>query len=167
MAPESTPLAILKSAILLEKKGKAFYGQVANQASHPEVKRFFQTMADEESQHIKILTDQFQSYQESQQFTFSSAPESAENVADKVLTRDLADAIAAADYEAAAISAAMAMEKNAIRLYADRAAAAADPEEKALYDWLSRWEKSHLAFLSEIDREITERIWHDNNFWSF
>ncbi len=167
MAPESTPLEILKSAILLEKKGKAFYGQVANQASHPEVKRFFELMADEEIQHIKILTEQFKSYQESQRFTFAADSENTENVADKVLTRDLVDAIAAADYEAAAISAAMAMEKKAIRLYADRAAAASDPEEKNLYSWLSSWEKSHLAFLSDIDREITERIWHDNNFWAF
>jgi rubrerythrin len=61
----------------------------------------------------------------------------------------------------------MAMEKNAVRLYTDRAANTSDPEEKALYDWLSRWEQSHLRFLSEVDREITERIWHDNRFWSF
>jgi rubrerythrin len=94
-------------------------------------------------------------------------PDTADNIADKVLTSDLVDAIAAADYEAAAISAAMAMEKKAIRLYADRAATAEDPEEKALYDWLSRWEQSHLSFLSDLDREITERIWHDNNFWAF
>jgi rubrerythrin len=158
---------ILKSAILLEKKGKAFYGQVANQASHPDVKQFFELMADEETQHIKILTDQFKSYQDTEHFAHLDTPHTTDNIADKVLTSDLVNAIAAADYEAAAISAAMAMEKNAIRLYADRAKTAEDAEEKALYDWLSRWEQSHLSFLSDIDREITEKIWHDNNFWSF
>jgi rubrerythrin len=165
--PSTHTVEILKSAILLEKKGKAFYGQVAAQASHPEVKRFFELMADEEVQHINILTEQFKSYRDTEQFTPVDTPDTADNIADKVLTSDLVDAIAAADYEAAAISAAMAMEKKAIRLYADRAATAEDPQEKALYDWLSRWEQSHLSFLSDLDREITERIWHDNNFWAF
>jgi len=165
--PSTHTVEILKSAILLEKKGKAFYGQVAEQASHPEVKRFFELMADEEVQHIDILTGQFKSYRDTERFSPVDTPDTADNIADKVLTSDLVDAIAAADYEAAAISAAMAMEKKAIRLYADRAATAEDPEEKALYDWLSRWEQSHLSFLSDLDREITERIWHDNNFWAF
>jgi rubrerythrin len=157
---------ILKNAILLEKRGRAFYGQVAEQAAHPEVKRFFEMMADEEAQHITILTEQFKTYRDSARFD-PLEPPAAEDIADKVLTGDLVEAIAAADYEAAAISAAMAMEKKAVRLYADRAASATDPQERALYDWLSRWEQSHLSFLSEVDREITERIWHDNRFWAF
>lgn len=165
--PGTRTIDILKSAILLEKKGRAFYGQVAEQASHAEVKRFFEMMADEEAEHIRILTDQFKSFQDTEHFTPLAAPGKTADIAGKVLTSDLAEAITAADYEAAAISAAMAMEKNAVRLYTDRAASASDPEEKALYDWLSRWEQSHLQFLADIDREITERIWHDNHFWSF
>jgi rubrerythrin len=165
--PGTSSMDILKSAILLEKKGRAFYGQVAEHASHVEVKRFFELMADEEGEHIRILTDQFKSYQDTKHFIPLAAPENTADIAGTVLTGDLAEAIAAADYEAAAISAAMALEKNAVRLYADRAASASDPEEKALYDWLSRWEQSHLQFLADIDREITERIWHDNHFWSF
>ncbi|MGD9333244.1 MAG: ferritin family protein [Desulfobacterales bacterium] len=165
--PSTNPLEILKSAILLEKKGNAFYSQVAQQASHPEVRRFFELMADEEVQHIQMLTEQFKSYQDHARFAPLKASGSNDHFADKVLTSDLVNAIAAAGYEAAAVSAAMAMEKKAIRLYADRASRADDPEEKSLYDWLSRWEQSHLAFLSDLDREITERVWHDNKFWAF
>jgi rubrerythrin len=61
----------------------------------------------------------------------------------------------------------MAMEKNAITLYSRRAEETQDENEKALYTWLSNWEKSHLEFLAAIDREVTERVWHDNNFWPF
>ena len=81
--------------------------------------------------------------------------------------KELKEEISAADYEAAAISAAIAMEKNAIRLYSDRASDAADPNEKALYKWLAEWERQHLNFLAEIDKELTEKIWYDNNFWPF
>ena len=61
----------------------------------------------------------------------------------------------------------MAMEKNAIKLYSDRAAAATDPNEKALYSWLAKWETQHLNFLADIDRELTEDIWFDQSFWPF
>jgi rubrerythrin len=61
----------------------------------------------------------------------------------------------------------MAMEKNAIQLYSDRASDAPDPNEKALYKWLAEWELQHLNFLAEIDKELTEQVWHDNNFWPF
>ena len=75
--------------------------------------------------------------------------------------------ISASEFEAAAISAAMAMEKNAVRLYSERAAASEDPDEKTLYQWLAEWEHHHLDFLAEIDRQLTEAIWHDNSFWPF
>ena len=39
---------ILKSAILLEKRGRAFYENAAQQTSAAVVKRFFEMMADEE-----------------------------------------------------------------------------------------------------------------------
>ena len=157
---------ILKSAILLEKRGRAFYQKVAEQASGKAVKEFFEMMAYEEVKHVQILVDQFKAYRQNGQFApgdYNRGPVNSH--VSKVMTRDLKKQISAADYEAAAIAAAMSMEKNAIRLYADRAAEAQDPNEKALYGWLAQWEQQHLEFLAEIDKELTEEIWNDNNFW--
>ena len=159
---------ILKNAILLEKRGQSFYGKVAEQASGKAVKQFFEMMADEEVKHVRILSDQFKSYQKTSKFAegdFNSDPSG--NIAPNVLTEELKKELSAADYEAAAISAAMSMEEKAIQLYSDRSAEADDPNEKALYRWLADWEKQHLYFLSEINKEITEQIWHDNSFWPF
>ena len=165
---EDRSIEILKSAILLEKKGGAFYSKVAEQATGQAVKAFFEMMADEEVEHVKILGDQFKAYQESQQFNPGDYNEKlGEQMASRVITAEFKNEISAADYEAAAISAAMFMEKNAIKLYADRAAEADDPNEKALYRWLADWETQHLHFLSEIDKELREEIWHDNSFWPF
>ncbi len=159
---------ILKRAILLEKRGKAFYQKVAQQSSGEGVRRFFEMMAKEEDNHIRVLSDQFKAYQDNQQFNFDDGavhPDS--DIANEVLSREIKSEISAGDYEAAAIAAAMAMEKNAIKLYAARASAAADPNEKALYDWLAKWETQHLNFLADIDRDLTEDIWYDQNFWPF
>ncbi|MDJ0801427.1 MAG: ferritin family protein [Desulfobacterales bacterium] len=159
---------ILKQALLIEKKGKAFYSQVAGTAQHPEVKQFFETMAEEEVRHIEILSDQFRAYHENRRFaSLNYDSDAGKSAVENVLTQDLVAAMQAADFESAAVSAAVAMEKNAIKLYGGRAAEATDPEEKALYEWLARWEKSHLSFLAELESELTQKVWFDQNFWPF
>ena len=167
MSVDST-VEILKQAILLEKRGQAFYSQVARQTSGKAVKQFFEMMADEEVKHVQILSDQFKAFQDTNKFTPEAINEGHNGgVAGSVLTQEMKKEISAADYEAAAISAAMSMEENAIKLYSERAEVAEDPNEKALYDWLAKWEMQHLKFLSDIDRELKEEIWNDNTFWPF
>ncbi|MBW2468124.1 MAG: ferritin family protein [Deltaproteobacteria bacterium] len=159
---------ILKCAILMEKRGQAFYKKVAQQASGVVVKRFFEMMAEEENNHIKILSDQFKAYQNGQRFNINDmADDCQSDIASHILPKHIRSEISAADYEAAAISAAMSMEENAIKLYSERAVSATDPHEKALYDWLANWETQHLSFLADIDRDLTEDIWYDQNFWPF
>ena len=167
MAEDKTT-RILKNAILLEKKGRAFYNKVAQQTSSSAVKRFFETLADEEQNHIQTLSEQFKAYQNQRKFDPRLlTDDQPSDIASAVLSQQIKTEISAAGYEAAAISAAMAMEKSAIKLYSDRAADAADPAEKRLYQWLADWETRHLDFLAEIDRELTENIWYDQNFWPF
>ena len=159
---------ILKRAILMEKRGQAFYDTVAQQTSGEAVKRFFEMMADEENNHIQILTEQFKAYQNNKAFNrnqFDDQPQS--DISAQVLSKEIKCEISAATYEAAAISAAMSMEESAIKLYSSRAAAANDPNEKALYNWLAKWETQHLNFLADIDRELTRDIWFDQSFWPF
>ena len=165
---EDKTTEILKSAILMEKKGQAFYDKVAQQASAEAVKRFFQTMAAEEKNHIRILSEQFKAYQDNRQFNVGQFDEHQNSdITSQVLSKEIKSEISAADYEAAAISAAMSMEESAIKLYSDRAAAATDPNEKALYSWLAKWETQHLSFLADIDRELKEDVWYDQSFWRF
>jgi len=159
---------ILKRAILLERRGHAFYSRLARQAAGQAVRKFFEMMAEEEEKHVRILSDQFRALQAGKPFSADHAnDEQAFGQVAAVLTDELKKQIAAADYEAAAIAAAMGMEKNAIQLYSRRAAEAENAAEKQLYQWLAQWEQQHLEFLSRIDRELTEQIWFDNSFWPF
>jgi rubrerythrin len=165
---EDRATEILKNAILLEKRGQAFYAKVAQQAAGEAVKKFFTLMAEEEVSHVKMLSEQFKSYRTNKKFKPAAYHDQGEfKTASDILTKDLKKQISAADYEAAAIAAAMSMEKNAIQIYSRRAAEAQDPDEKALYDWLAKWETAHLNFLAKLDKELTEEIWHDNQFWPF
>ena len=61
---ENKTLDILKKAILLEKRGKSFYATVASQTNKEAVRRFFKQMAEEEDNHIRVLSEQFKSFSE-------------------------------------------------------------------------------------------------------
>lgn len=166
--PTQQPLQILKEALLLEQRGRAFYQKVADQSRYATVREFFQTMADEELRHAQILEEQFRYYKENQTFSATDLTKNGQAfVADTILSEALKTQIAAASYEAAAIAAAMLMEEQAVNLYAERARKATDPNEKELYRWLTEWEHTHLTFLVKLEREIKEAIWNDQQFWPF
>ncbi len=160
---------ILKEAILLEHRGRAFYSQVADQTNSEAVKRIFTIIAAEEEEHIRFLSEQFVHYRKNNAFLdfvpLEGSP--SEDVVQKILTEEMKGQISAAGYEAAAISAAMDFEEKAVRLYSARAESAADPNEKVLYRMLADWERGHHKWLARIDRELREEVWYDNNFWPF
>jgi rubrerythrin len=165
--PETDTLNILKRAILLEIRGKDFYEKAADSAENQTVKDFFQKMADDETSHIRILSEQAKAYQSEGKIAGWREDTAPEHVADTVLSDDLKKRISESGFESAAISAAMGMEERAIKLYSQHAKTATDTEEKALYQWLAEWETSHLESLAKIERAVTEAIWNDNSFWPF
>ncbi|MGE5425100.1 MAG: ferritin-like domain-containing protein [Syntrophothermus sp.] len=159
---------ILKQAILLEKRGYAFYSTIADQAKDEDIKNVFNVMADEETTHVKFLSEQFAHYDKHHSFLKVSLPDFEEDpLADKILTEKLKDKISAASFEAAAIASAIDFEKRAIEVYSSQAELATDPNEKELYKWLAEWEKTHLKVLSELDNQLKEKVWFDNQFWPF
>ncbi len=165
MKSEKT-LEILKTAILLERKGKAFYTHVASQASDPDVKEFFQSMADEEDEHIKYLTDQYKSFTEND--NFSKIDYKHEDHADEeILTEKVKAKIKGASFESAAISSAIDMENRAVKIYSERAETAESKEERDFYKWLAEWERGHNKILHEIDKALQDKVWNDNSFWPF
>jgi rubrerythrin len=160
---------ILKEAILLESRGKAFYKNVAEKCESPAAKQVFEMMAREEDEHIKYLSKQFINYTKAHSFLKPDEPheDPEEAIVLKVLTDKVKKEINAASFEAAAISSAINFEENAIKLYKSRAEVATDPNEKKLYSILAAWEGGHSKTLVEIDNALKESVWNDSQFWPF
>ena len=160
---------ILKEAILLETRGKAFYKNVAEKCDHNSAKQVFEMMAREEDEHIKFLSQQFINYTKEHSFLKPEEPreDPEETVVLKVLTDKIKKEVNAASFEAAAVSSAINFEMNAVRLYKSRAEEATDPNEKKLYKILAAWEGEHSRLLVDIDNSLKEEVWNDNNFWPF
>ena len=165
---ENTTLDILKQAILLERRGKAFYENIAEKTENKAVQEVFDMLAKEEQKHIQTLSEQFKAYRKDKNFLSGDLYEKGtSSVVSSVLTREIKEKISAAGFEAAAISAGIAMEERAIQLYTKSAQTVSDPEAKALYEWLATWERDHLNMLLDIDKALKEKIWFDNQFWPF
>ena len=167
MSNEKT-IEILKTAILLEKRGESFYRKVASQTEFPEVAHIFKTMADEEVMHAKLLSEKYREANANKPLTKPEFPSAnKDSIAEAILSEDVKAQIAAAGFEAAAISAAIDMENKAIEIYSARASSADDPSEKSLFNWLADWERTHHKILYDLDVELKERVWNDNHFWPF
>lgn len=158
-------LNILKSAILFERKGKAFYEQAAKSTRSDSLRKVFEMMGTEEDGHVGFLSAQYRKLENTGRFDADATPGTAGDFAVEILTESVRKEVSAAGYEAAAISAALAMEDRAVKFYGDRAAASDDDAERRMYQWLSDWEKTHLHLLTRLDRELTESVWNDNRFW--
>lgn len=162
-------LDILKSAILMEKRGQALYEEVATKTKDPDVKRIFEIMADEEKLHAKMLGEQFKNFSAHGGFLKQNLSTSTADheIADLVFSGKISKNIGAAGFEAAAINAAIDMETRSIEVYRQNSQSAADPNEKALFQWLADWEGGHYELLLKLDNDLKEKIWSDNQFWPF
>lgn len=160
---------VLKMAILLEKRGKAFYSHIAEETKDEEVRKVFEFMAMEEQMHIEFLARQFSFYEKNKSFDINGPMVSGgdESVINSILSTGMKSMISASGYEAAAISAAIDFETRAIEAYASQADLAIDPNEKEMFNWLAEWERGHHKVLHQMDEELKEKIWNDNQFWPF
>jgi len=159
---------ILKTAILLERRGKAFYTQVARQSESKSAKRIFEMMAEEEDAHIDFLSRQFVHFEKTHEFLkLDDHQEVDDTDAVMILSEEIKKEISAASFEAAAISAAIDFENRAIAIYSQRAEEATDLNEKGMYQMLADWEKGHHHLLHKLNEDLKEQIWNDNNFWPF
>ena len=163
-----SPLDILKMAILMEMRGFAFYTKVAEQTLDLNIRNVFHTMAEEENLHIKYLSEQFTNFEKNKHFGETPLTDSpAAGLTKLILSEEIKTKISSAGFEAAAISAAIEMEKRAIEVYSNQGEISKDPNAKKLYSWLADWEQGHLKVLNDLDIELRDKIWFDNQFWPF
>ncbi len=153
----------------MEHRGKALYEQVASQTTNEDVRKIFNVMAEEEQTHIDFLQKQLKHYNKEGSFDANQLDNvpGHEAIANTILTDEMVKDISGSGFEAAAISAAIDMENKSVEAYSKRAQETEDPNEKELFEWLANWEKGHHKLLIDLNEQLTEKIWYDNNFWPF
>jgi rubrerythrin len=159
-------MSILKKAFLLEQQGKNLYETAKEKAEDDDVKAFFQTLVQDEKEHMEILEQQFKAITQNGNFKpVDSITDNTASTSSDILDEVLVDKINAASFETTAITAAVSFEEKAVKLYSERAKEAKDPSERKIYKWLSAWERTHLKKLLAIQEALMAKVWDDNNFW--
>jgi len=152
----------------MERQGKYLYETAKAHAENDSVKEFFQSLVDDEQEHMDILEKQFKAYMKNGKFMAAGFDnESSDVAAPDILSDAVKNNINAAGFESTAITAAIGFEEKAVKLYAQRAQETTDPEEKKLYNWLSVWETTHLKKLEDLQESLMARVWEDNSFWPY
>ena len=162
---ENKTLDIIKKAIVLEHRGKALYESVLPKTASEGVKELFTLLAEEEEKHIDVLNKRYKSVAKGGKFDTRVLVKPGELEDNNILSGKIVKEISGAGYEAAIISAALEFEKKAVEYYSEQAKSSDSEEEKQLFQWLAEWEKGHMAMLAQIDKDLMEDIWYDNQFW--
>jgi rubrerythrin len=157
-------LDILKNALLLEKRGRAFYKKAKEDSKVEEVKKIFELMENEEEKHIEFLNKQFNSLQNIGKFLIESFSVEFKPLEEKIF-ESLKEKIEIANYESMAIFMAITFEKEAVNFYDEKAKISTTEDERKVFTYLRDWEKTHVDFLTKIDNTLKEKIWYDNKFW--
>ncbi|MEA3347463.1 MAG: ferritin family protein [Pseudomonadota bacterium] len=159
-------LAALKTAMEAEMTGHYFYSNAAATTKDPQGKETFKRLAEEELLHFNYLKKQYGSILETGNFNFS-APLAADpnaGVSGPIFSSQLKARIKQSHFEISALSVGMQLELNAVNFYRQCAEESDNPEVKAFFNQLVKWEQGHYdGFAQELDI-LKEDYWQANNF---
>ncbi|MCX8095529.1 MAG: hypothetical protein N3D74_05030 [Caldisericia bacterium] len=158
-------LDIIKNALLLELRGRAFYKKAREDSKIEEVKKIFEIMEFEEEKHIDFLNKQFQNIIKNNKLITINEFSAEFKSIEKSIFEKLIEKINITDYESMAIYIAITFEKEAVNFYDLKQKESKEDSERNIFLFLRDWEKTHVDFLSKIDENLKEKVWFDNKFW--
>ncbi len=62
---------------------------------------------------------------------------------------------------------AILLERKGKTFYTQAARNSESKSAKKIFEMMADWEKGHHHLLYQLNEELKEQIWNDNNFWPF
>lgn len=159
-------IEVLKKGMSTELWGLRFYNEAVARTKDETGKRVFQSLVEEETRHLDILSGQYAAYSKIHNYVSrEEAIALAESVDPlKIFPEASAAAqlIPAGATDEQALQMAMDFERRGYDLYAQAAQAAASDAERELWQYLAKAEDKHFVFLQETYEYLT-----NNGVWYF
>jgi rubrerythrin len=144
---------VLKKGMSTEIWGKRFYTQAAERTKDETGQRIFQSLCDEEERHLELLMGQYAAVSKDKDWvSVDEAMALAESVEATDIFPEAQEAECLIPEEASDVEAlemAMDFERRGYNLYTQAAEDAANPEERAMWEFLAKAENKHYVFLEE------------------
>jgi len=141
-------LEALKVAIATEKKGYEFYKERANQIGHPEAKKIFLSLAQDEIQHLHWLEAQEESLlKKGEWLAYEPPPQKAVEGLPIFSSEEVKKEIGKYRSELSALKLGLEIEESSRQLYLKAKAECLDEKGRAMFSYLAAWEQEHWELL--------------------
>lgn len=173
MKPDvTTAVTALKFALQTERDGYRFYREAAEKTREVGGKEMFERIANDETVHEQILSEQLRSLKETGRW---SAVEVKIQQADTRVRKEgpifspdrLAREVGDYTYELSALRMAFLIEKDSIAFYTKAAENTSDPTGRSTFLGLAEWEKTHLRALESEYHLLADQFKMDMGFAPF
>jgi len=153
----------IKTAIQLEKDGKAFFDQAAEETSNELGKKMFRKLAGDEVRHLQTFKKMFQTITDPQTWKKLMASGSPEKrmpfFEQKGAQRTPAEKGAG---ELNALQQALEVERKAITFFKETAQETDEPEARRIFEAIAREEEGHYDLIqAQIDSVTHAGFWFD------
>ncbi len=164
MDPTRGIITILELAVQTERDGWRFYEEAARRSHDPDSKKIFQSLADDERAHERILQRQLERLREGE------PPEPIEigRASAILFTHERLEG-SASQYtsDLSALRTAYLIEQDAAAFYARAAEEVKDVTVRTLFHALAEWEQEHRRVLEEAYRFLVQQFKRDVGFEPF
>lgn len=152
---------ILKKAFQVEVDGFTFYSMALEAATKPAVRRLFERLARDETEHKAYILAVMRRYEEhgANSFHFDRRDPDLAEFSSEIFTEDFREQAEGDLTELGALSIAIQLESNAVALFERAAGEASDPQIGGFYRFLADWEGSHLRIVQRLYDSVRVDPW--------
>jgi rubrerythrin len=164
-------MEVVKDAIRVENDGYQFYRVAEEKIEDPKGKEVFASLAKDETNHMQILKSLYQSIKEKGEYKFDEIKDIKhilETTSESpIFSKEFKERVEQVQFEMAAFSVGILLEKNSIEFYTKSAQQSKDKDVKMLFNYLADWEGEHLRALVQQQKFLQQDYWTEARFYPF
>jgi rubrerythrin len=143
---------VLKKAFQVEVDGFTFYSMAVEAATKPAVRKLFERLARDETEHKAYIIAVMKRYEEhgASSFQFDPRDPDLAEFSSQIFTDSFKEQAQGEVSEIGALSIGIQLESNAVTFFETAAREASDPQIGGFYRFLADWEGSHLRTLQHL-----------------
>jgi len=143
---------VLRKAFQVEVDGFTFYSMTAERVTKPAVRKLFERLARDETEHQAYIRAVMRRYEEhgASSFHFDPRDPDLAEFSSQIFTEEFKDQAQGEIFETGALSIGIQLESNAVAFFSAAAREASDPQISGFYRFLADWEGFHLRTLEQL-----------------
>lgn len=156
---------VLRKAFQVEMDGFTFYSMNAERANKPAVRKLYERLARDETEHQAYLRAVMRRYEEhgAKSFHIERRDPDLAEFSSQIFTESLKDEAHGDVLEIGALSIGIQLESNAVAFFSATARDTGDPQISGFYQFLADWEGLHLRTLEQLFESVRVDFWPEED----